>query len=91
MHIRVAPGTLPGFGASSGSPAALKGFGRGTATKNILVSPKNGWGSVTIGDYVRLTGVKGVTFARINGRSMLLTDCSPHDVGAVEGLGSASA
>ncbi len=76
VHIRVAPGTLPGFGASSGSAAAIKGIGRGTATKNILVSPKNGWGTVTIADSVRLVGVKGVTFARINGRFILLTDCS---------------
>jgi hypothetical protein len=76
VHIRIAPGTLPGFGASSGSQAALKGVGRGTATKNILVSPKDGWGSVTIADSVRLIAVKGVTFARINGRFILLTDCS---------------
>jgi len=76
VHIRVTPGTLPGFGASSGSQAALKGVGRGVASKNILVSPRNGWGSVTIADSVRLTAVKGVTFARINGRFILLTDCS---------------
>jgi hypothetical protein len=76
VHIRVAPGTLPGYGASSGSTAALKGVGRGTAAKNILVSPKNGWGSVTVADSVRLISVKGVTFARINGRFILLTDCS---------------
>lgn len=75
VHIRVAPGTLPGYGASSGSTAALKGVGRGTAAKNILVSPKDGWGSVTIADSVRLAAVKGVTFARINGRFILLTDC----------------
>src|SRR4029453_1279632 len=76
VHIRIAPGSLPGFGSSSGSKAALQGVGRGTASKNILVSPKSGWGTVTIADDVRIKGVKGVTFARINGRSVLLTDCS---------------
>jgi hypothetical protein len=76
VHIRVAPGQLPGFGASSGSQAVLKNVGRGTAAKNILVSPKNGWGSVTIVDSARITNVKGVTFARINARTVLLTDCS---------------
>jgi hypothetical protein len=76
VHIRVAPGTLPGYGSSSGSKAALQNVGRGTASKNILVSPKNGWGTVTIADDVRIKGVKGVTFARINWRSVLLTDCS---------------
>jgi len=76
VHIRIASGNLPGYGASSGSAAALKGVGRGTASKNILVSPKNGWGSVKVVDSARIIGVKGVTFARINGRFMLLTDCS---------------
>ena len=76
VHIRIAAGTLPGFGSSSGSKAPLQNVGRGTASKNILVSPKNGWGTVTISDDVRIKGVKGVTFARINGRSVLLTDCS---------------
>ncbi|KRE25925.1 hypothetical protein [Agromyces sp. Soil535] len=76
VHVRIAPGTLPGYGASSGSAAALKGVGRGSASKNILVSPKQGWGSVTVTESARLMGVKGVTFARINGRFILLTDCS---------------
>ncbi|SFR72264.1 hypothetical protein SAMN05428970_1333 [Agromyces sp. CF514] len=76
VHIRIAAGTLPGYGASSGSAAALKGVGRGTASKNILVSPKGAWGSVKVADSARLVGVKGVTFARINGRFMLLTDCT---------------
>lgn len=76
VHIRVAPGTLPGFGASSGSQGVLKNFGRGTASKNILVSPKDGWGTVAIADSSRFINVKGVTFARINARFVLLTDCT---------------
>ncbi|MFD4422578.1 hypothetical protein ACFWN7_13900 [Agromyces sp. NPDC058484] len=76
VHIRVAPGTLPGFGASSGSRGVLKNLGRGTASTNILVSPKDGWGTVSIADSSRFVGVKGVTFARINARFMLLSDCS---------------
>ena len=76
VHVRVAPGTLPGFGASSGSQPVLKNVGTGAASKNILVSPSQGWGSVTIADSSRLLNVKGVTFARINARFVLLTDCS---------------
>jgi hypothetical protein len=76
VHIRVAPGALPGLGGSSGSLAVLKDVGRGSASRNILVSPIQGWGTVTITDSARLLNVKGVTFARINARFVLLTDCT---------------
>ena len=76
VHVRIAPGTLPGFGGGAGSLSVLKKVGRGTASKNILVSPLDGWGTVTVTDSARLLAVKGVTFARINGRYLLLSDCS---------------
>ena len=75
MHIRVAPGILPGHGAGANSRPALKGLGKASWMQNILVSPRDGWGSVTISDPVRIVGVDGVTFARINSRYVLLTDC----------------
>jgi len=76
VHIRVRPGALPGRGGSSRSRAVLEDVGRGSASKNILVSPIGGWGTVTIADSARLLNVKGVTFARINARFVLLTDCT---------------
>ena len=75
LHVRVARGTLPGHGAGANARPVLKGLGKASWKKNILVSPRDGWGSVTISDPVRIVGVDGVTFARINSRYVLLTDC----------------
>lgn len=76
VHIRVKPGTLPGRGSSSGSTAVLQNVGPKNAKRNILVSPRDGWGTVTIDAPARLRDVVGVTFARINGDDILLTNCS---------------
>ena len=75
LHIRVRPGVLPGFGAGASARPVLKGLGKATWKKNILVSPRDGWGTVTITDPARIVGVDGVTFARIDTRYVLLTDC----------------
>lgn len=75
-HIKVRPGTLPGLGASSGSKAVLQGLGSASWAKNVLVSPRDGWGSVIITEPARLREVYGVTFARINAVDMLLTNCT---------------
>lgn len=74
VHIRVRPGTLPGNGSSSGSTPVLRGMGDANWGQNVLVSPLEGWGSVTISTPARLRDVHGVTFARINGDRMLLTN-----------------
>ncbi|WP_431801943.1 hypothetical protein [Microbacterium sp. bgisy203] len=76
VHIRIKPGTLSGRGSSSGSPAVLEKVGPTNATRNILVSPRDGWGTVTIDGPARLRDVTGVTFARIDGDDILLTNCS---------------
>ena len=73
--MRVRPGVLPGFGAGATYQPVLKGIGKATWKNNILVSPRDGWGTVTITDPVRIVGVDGVTFARIDTRYVLLTDC----------------
>ncbi|MFK4807842.1 hypothetical protein ACI3KX_18430 [Microbacterium sp. ZW CA_36] len=76
VHIKVRPGTLPGLGASSGSKAVLQGLGSAQWSKNVLVSPRDGWGSVIITEPARLREVYGVTFARINGVDVLMTNCT---------------
>ena len=76
VHIKVRPGTLPGLGASSGSKAVLQGLGSAQWSKNVLVSPRDGWGSVIITEPARLREVYGVTFARINAVDVLLTNCT---------------
>lgn len=75
-HIRVAPGELPGFGASNGSRPVLEAVGDPAWKRNVLVAPRDGWGTVTITDPARLRQVEGVTFARINGAFVLLADCA---------------
>ncbi|MGC5225246.1 hypothetical protein ACPW96_21980 [Micromonospora sp. DT81.3] len=76
VHIKVRPGILPGLGASSGSKPVLEAVGQADWAKNVLVSPRDGWGTVRISGDARLRDVEGVTFARINGVDLLLTNCS---------------
>lgn len=76
VHIKVRPGTLPGLGASSGSKAVLQGLGSAQWSKNVLISPRDGWGSVVITEPARLREVYAVTFARINGVDVLMTNCT---------------
>lgn len=75
LHIRIAPGTLPGYGSSSGSPTVMENVVKSGNSKNILVSPRDGWGTVTITESCRILNVQGVTFARINGKYVLLMNC----------------
>lgn len=46
--VRVKPGTLPGNGAGSSSRAVLTGVGNQAWTKNVLVCPRDGFGSVSM-------------------------------------------
>lgn len=76
VHIKVRAGSLPGLGSSSGSRAVLQDVGTAAGTRNVLVSPLQGRGTVRIVGAARLLNVKGVTFARIDGESVLLTNCT---------------
>jgi hypothetical protein len=71
LNIRVAPGTLPGGGRD-----VLANVGSASWARNVLVSPRDGWGTVTISDTANLRDVRGVTFARINAHHLRLIDCS---------------
>ncbi|MGB4779624.1 hypothetical protein [Microbacterium sp.] len=76
VHIKIRPGTLPGGGSSSGSAGVLADIGSADWAQNVLVSPLEGRGSVTIDDEARLVGVHGVTFARLDGVVILMTNCT---------------
>jgi len=76
LHIRVAPGSLSGNGAASGSQPVLENIVKAGLAKNILISPRDGWGTVEITEPASLRNVQGVTFARINAAYILLTNCS---------------
>lgn len=65
VRILVAPGTLPGFGAGSGSPAALQDVGDIERTTRVLVYPRDGYGTVTVTESWRWLRVYGVAFAGI--------------------------
>lgn len=67
--IRVAGGTLPGG-------TVLQNVGNPSWTKNILVTPDKGWGTVTIRDTATFRNVRGVTFARLNGHHIRLINCT---------------
>jgi len=60
--IRVKPGTLPGAGAKSSSRAALSGVGQAVWTRNVLIVPRDGFGSVTISS----TGIRFDQCARLS-------------------------
>jgi hypothetical protein len=71
VHIQVAPGTLSGGGHD-----VISNVGSANWSKNVLVSPRDGWGTVTISDTANLRNVRGVTFARINAYHLRLIDCT---------------
>lgn len=76
VRIAVAPGSLGGGGASSGSTPVLKGLGSAEWGQNVLVTARDGWGTVTVTQPARLQDVHGVTMARIDGDDILLTNCT---------------
>ena len=46
--IRVLPGTLPGGGGQSSSPAVMTQVGNQNWTRNVLIVPRDGFGSVLV-------------------------------------------
>jgi hypothetical protein len=75
-RVLVRPGTLPGFGAASGSTPVLSAIARRSTKYNIVVAPRDGWGTVAVAGAHRMAGVKGVTFLRINADYVRFTDSS---------------
>ncbi|NQX27232.1 hypothetical protein HQQ81_07685 [Microbacteriaceae bacterium VKM Ac-2854] len=65
VRILVAPGTLPGYGAGSGSPAVLQDVGDVERSTRILVYPRDGYGTVTVSESWRWLRVYGVSFAGV--------------------------
>lgn len=46
--VRVEPGSLPGGGSTSSAPPVLENIGDETWTRNVLIVPRDGFGSVTL-------------------------------------------
>lgn len=74
--IRVAPGSLVGSSETTVStgPAAVQNVGSDAWTIKVLVTPRDGYGTVVTGSH-KLQNVRGVTFARFVGESWMLRDC----------------
>ncbi len=71
--IKVRPGSLGGNGGSAGSTPVLSLAGSKTRSRNILVMPRDGFGSVQITNSVRINQVYGVTFALLDARDVGVT------------------
>ncbi len=72
LQILVAPGTLDDLGGRD----VLTHVGRTDWARNVLVLPRDGWGTVTMTGQTRFTSVHGVTFARFDAEFVGLHDCS---------------
>lgn len=72
FEIQVAAGTLP----QSDQRDTLSELGHLDWKRNVLVVPRDGWGSITMSGEARLRRLHRVTFARFNGDFVALTDCS---------------
>lgn len=67
VKIRVKPGVLPtGAGAGSSSKAAIENVGAAGRPWRILVTPRDGWGTVTGAGGYAMRGVKGVSFVGLD-------------------------
>lgn len=62
-RVLVEPGVLPGYGAGSTRTAVLANIGRAGRASRVLVVPRDGVGSVTTSDSIRIDRVRGVAFA----------------------------
>ncbi|OCG75769.1 hypothetical protein [Microbacterium sediminis] len=81
--IRVAPGTLPGAGSGSSSRAVLAGVGNQEWPRNVLIVPRDGFGSVRIADIgARFDQCTRLSlFGFVSGGGFTLTRCVSMQIG----------
>jgi hypothetical protein len=72
LELVVKPGVLEGQTGRD----VLAHLGSTEWSRNVLVTPRDGWGSVTMTGDTRLRAVHGVTFARFTADAVGLADCS---------------
>ncbi len=61
--ILVQPGTLVGGGGSNQSPQMMDAVGNKAWTKRVTICPRDGWGSVTISNGIRMQRIRNLCFA----------------------------
>lgn len=81
--IRVRPGMLPGGGAGSSSPAVLSRLGELSWSRNVVLCPRDGFGTVGIAsDGIRLDMCARLSlFGFVSAGSLALTNCANIDIG----------
>ena len=81
--IRIKPGTLPGNGSGSSSPAVLTGVGDPTWTRNVLLCPLEGFSSVTLAATgVRLDQCARLSlFGMVSAGTLVMTQCDAMQIG----------
>jgi len=81
--VRVRPGTLPGAGAGSSSPAVLSQVGDVSWPRNVVICPRDGFGTVVVAS----TGIRMDMCARlsffglVSSGSFAMTYCANMDIG----------
>lgn len=74
--VLVRPGDLTGLGGGESATAVLDGMGSTAWRRNVLVAPRDGFGTVRIvGQSARFRKVHGFTFAQLDGVGVTRTGC----------------
>ena len=82
--VRVAPGTLTGAGDKSSSDAVLSALGDPAWSRNVLLCPRDGYGTVQVADGMRLDGCNRLSlfgFMGSEGSGIVLTHCADMHLG----------
>lgn len=81
--IRVRPGTLKGGGFGSSRQPVLVGLGDASWSRNVLVCPRDGYGSVVVTDGARIDKCQKISIFGIAGpdSGLVLTECSDLQIG----------
>lgn len=81
--IRVRPGTLPGAGAGSSSPSVLSSVGDPSWSRNVLICPRDGFGTVVVASQgIRLDMCARLAlFGFVSSGSFVLTNCAKLAIG----------
>lgn len=83
VAIRVKPGTLKGRGSGSSREPVLGGLGSPDWKRNVLICPRDGYGTVTVTDGARIDKCHRLSIFGISGpdSGLVLTECSDLQLG----------
>ena len=71
--VKVRPGVLPGSGGGSGNASMLDSVGKAAWRKRVLLTPRDGIGTVTFSNSVRVSKVYNVAFVGFDHRPYGIT------------------